>query len=210
MKNLVILIILVALGYFAYNAFNTSDTVTQSGTTSQLAQQEGLEDIAGELPRGQQGALVDFNNQIQGAIADAKDAVEKTQDRVNGAIEEGITDLAETNVDVVVEEDPSVVSGSYVDYDNVTLASLDGNIVLDFYASWCPSCRKLEKDIEASLGDIPSDLTIVKVNYDTETDLKSQYGVTRQHTLVQVDNQGNLIKKWSGGNTLESIVAEVE
>lgn len=210
MKNLVILIILVGLGYFAYNAFNTSDTVTQSGTTSQLAQQEGLEDIAGELPRGQQGALVDFNNQIQGAIADAKDAVEKTQDRVNGAIEEGITDFAETNVDVVVEEDPSVVSGSYVDYDNVTLASLDGNIVLDFYASWCPSCRKLEKDIEASLGDIPSNLTIVKVNYDTETDLKSQYGVTRQHTLVQVDNQGNLIKKWSGGNTLESIVAEVE
>lgn len=209
MKNLVILIILIGLGYFAYNAFNNSETLTQSGT--QTNQQEGLEDIADELPQGQQGALININNQIQGALGDARQAVEQTQDRVNSAIEEGITNLADTNVEIDMETATEALAGpgNYLAYEDVNIASLEGDIVLDFYASWCPSCRRLEADINDSLNDIPSDLNIVVVNYDNETDLKAKYGVTRQHTLVQVDQQGNLIKKWSGGNTLESIVGEV-
>lgn len=210
MKNLVILIILVGLGYFAYNAFNNSETVNQATVNSQVAQQEGLEDLADDIPAGQQGALIDINNQIKGAIDNAKDAVEKTQDRVNNAIEEGVTDLADTDVEVESETQASATPGKYLAYEDINLASLEGDIVLDFYASWCPSCRKLKKDIESSLGEIPSDLNLVVVNYDAETSLKNKYGVTRQHTMVQVDSQGNLIKKWSGGSTLESIVAQVQ
>lgn len=209
MKNLVILIILVGLGYFAYTAFNNSETVNQATINSQVAEQEGLEDLADDIPTGQQGALVDINNQIKGAIDSAKDAVEKTQDRVNGAIEEGITDLADTDVEVESEAEVSATPGKYLAYEDVNLASLEGDIVLDFYASWCPSCRKLEKDVKESLNDIPSDLTLIKVNYDKETSLKNKYGVTKQHTFVQVDNQGNLIKKWSGGNTLEAVVSNI-
>lgn len=111
------------------------------------------------------------------------------------------------------EEESEPVSegpGSYVDYDDVDIATLDGKIVLDFYAPWCPSCRTLERDIEANLDDIPSDLTIVKVSYDFERALKKQYGVTRQHTLVQVDTLGNKITLWTGGNTLESIISKVQ
>ena len=77
-------------------------------------------------------------------------------------------------------------------------------------SSWCPSCRKLEKDINASLSDIPADVTILKVNYDSEKELKTKYAVTQQHTLVQVDQSGNIINKWSGGNTLESIIGKIK
>ena len=82
-------------------------------------------------------------------------------------------------------------------------------MVLFFHASWCPSCRGLNKNIEENLGAIPAELSILKLDYDTETELKKKYGVTFQHTLVQVDADGNLIKKWSGSPTLSSLVSEV-
>jgi len=33
--------------------------------------------------------------------------------------------------------------------------------------------------------------------------------INTQHTLVQVDKDGNLIKKWSGGSKLDAIVSEI-
>ena len=87
MKHILILIGLVALGYFAYNSFNNSETVNQESTRSQIENQEGLEDLAAEIPEGQQGALININNQIQDALSDTRDAVKKTQDRANGIIE---------------------------------------------------------------------------------------------------------------------------
>ena len=40
-------------------------------------------------------------------------------------------------------------------------------------------------------------------------DLKKKYGVVYQHTFVQVDKDGNLIKKWSGSPNLSSLVTQV-
>lgn len=191
-------------------SFNNSETVNQITTSSQIQNQVGLEDSSSDVPRGQQGALIDINNQIQGAISGAQDAVEKTQNRFNQAFEEGITDLAATDVERVSEVHAISGPGLYVKYEDVNIASLNGKIVLNFHASWCTSCRRLENDIINSLIDIPSGVNLVKVNYDSEMALKNKYGITQQHTSVQVDNQGNLIKKWSGGNTLESIIIELQ
>lgn len=103
-------------------------------------------------------------------------------------------------------------TGSYEAYstEKVAMASATHDVVLFFRASWCPTCRALDADLRAHLKDIPESLTILDVNYDTATDLKKKYGVTYQHTFVQVDAQGNLIKKWSGSSTLASLVAEVK
>ncbi len=105
-----------------------------------------------------------------------------------------------------------VKSGSYEAYspEKIALASVKGNVVLNFSAAWCPMCRALEADINANLSNIPSNLTILKVDYDNSTDLKKKYGVTYQHTLVQVDKDGTLIKKWMGSPTLAVFVAEVK
>lgn len=101
-----------------------------------------------------------------------------------------------------------VSRGAYLPYEASKLAMAEtGDVVLFFRASWCPGCRALDSDIAAHLEEIPSDLTILKLDYDTETELKKKYGVTTQHTLVQVDAQGNLIKKWSGDTKLTQIAA---
>ncbi len=102
-------------------------------------------------------------------------------------------------------------AGLYAPYDASKLAMAEtGDVVLFFKASWCPSCRALDADIKASLSDIPANVTILEVDYDRATDLKQKYGVTTQHTLVQVDKSGNQIAKWTGGSTLEDLVKNIK
>ena len=108
------------------------------------------------------------------------------------------------------KSDVMVKSGNYEVYEQSKLAVADtGDVVLFFHASWCPTCRALDANIKANSSSIPEDLTILDVDYDTYSDLKKKYGVRYQHTLVQVDSKGNLIKKWSGSPTLSSIVEQV-
>ncbi len=83
-------------------------------------------------------------------------------------------------------------------------------IVYFFRAGWCPTCRAVHADIQANLEKIPSNLTILDIDYDNSTALKQKYGVTYQHTFVQVDAEGKLIKKWSGSPTLAALVKEVK
>lgn len=113
----------------------------------------------------------------------------------------------QTSVQEVIAE--SV--GSYVAYSQDKIAMAEtGDVVLFFHASWCPSCRALNSDIEKNLNMIPAGVTILKTDYDKEVELKKKYGVTSQHTLVQVDKNGNLIKKWSGGSKLESLISQIQ
>jgi len=112
--------------------------------------------------------------------------------------------------DTMMKKDEMMKVGSYEAYAAEKIARAEtGDVVLFFHAAWCPSCRGLNSDIEANMSAIPEGLNILKLNYDTETELKKKYGVTTQHTLVQVDKDGNLIKKWSGGSSLASVISQV-
>ena len=113
------------------------------------------------------------------------------------------------DVDVALD---SVESGSYIAYtdDAAKAAATEGSAVLFFYASWCPSCRLLDSNIQSKLKNLPSEITILKVNYDTQDDLKKKYKIRRQHTLVQVDASLNQIKSWFGSRNIADIVAQVQ
>ncbi len=109
-----------------------------------------------------------------------------------------------------MEKGEAMEKGSYIPYTKEVFARAEsGAVVLFFRASWCPFCKALDADIRAHLGEIPPGLTIVDVDYDKETALKQKYGVTYQHTMVQVDAAGNQIHKWSGSPTLQKFAAEV-
>ena len=100
-------------------------------------------------------------------------------------------------------------AGEYSVYSETKLAQAKGDIILFFHAAWCPSCRTLDSDIQASLNDIPDGVTILRLDYDSETELKKKYGVRSQHTMVQVDSTGNKIQSWAGGNSLESLLSKI-
>lgn len=101
--------------------------------------------------------------------------------------------------------------GTYEAYAANKLALADsGDLVLFFRASWCPTCKALDANIKANMSAIPEGITILDVDYDNSTALKQKYGVTYQHTLVQVRSDGSMIKKWSGSPTLAALVVEVQ
>lgn len=109
-----------------------------------------------------------------------------------------------------VDDTADLDKGSYQSYSEEKIALAEtGKVVIFFHASWCPSCKALNNDIENNLASIPAGVIILKADYDKETELKKKYGVTTQHTLVQVDKDGGLIKKWSGGSKLENIISQI-
>lgn len=113
------------------------------------------------------------------------------------------------NDESIMEIKPSNSIG-YVEYSKANLdAAASGRRVLFFYASWCPTCRPADTSFNENKSKIPSDLTIIRVNYndsDTnqeEKDLAKKYNITYQHTYVQIDGQGNAITLWNGGQINE-------
>ncbi len=108
-------------------------------------------------------------------------------------------------------KDAMMKKGSYETYsENKLSLANNGDVVLFFRATWCPTCKALDADIRSHMDAIPTDLTILDVNYDDSAALKKKYGVTYQHTFVQVAADGALIKKWSGSPTLAALVSEVQ
>ncbi|MGL5828035.1 MAG: thioredoxin family protein, partial [Angustibacter sp.] len=82
------------------------------------------------------------------------------------------------------------------------------NVVYFFHAPWCPTCKATEEDAQAKKANLPAGLTLVKVDYDSATDLKRKYGITAQHTFVKVDKTGGELKKWAGTISVADIAAK--
>ncbi len=98
-------------------------------------------------------------------------------------------------------DNESAQATNYVTYspENLKNAQEKGQTILYFWAVWCPTCKVLDVDLRARGSELPSDVTILQVNYDTEGELKKRYGITQQHTLVQIDKDENEVHKWIGG-----------
>jgi peptide methionine sulfoxide reductase msrA/msrB len=95
----------------------------------------------------------------------------------------------------------------YSDYDSSKLSSLSGDIVLFFHADRCPTCQQAEKNFLAS--GIPARLTILKVDYDKETELKKKYAILTQTSFVYIKNDGNMITRWVGWLMIDDILSKV-
>lgn len=95
----------------------------------------------------------------------------------------------------------------YQDYNPNTIP-LSWDIVLFFHADRCPTCNEAEKNFLNST--IPESLTILKVNYDTETELKKKYGILTQTSYVLIKPDGTLIKRRIWWGTLQEIVTKIE
>jgi peptide methionine sulfoxide reductase msrA/msrB len=96
----------------------------------------------------------------------------------------------------------------YTDYDQTTLSSLSWDIVLFFHADRCPACIAAEKSFLAS--GIPDGLTILKVDFDTATELRKKYTVLSQTSFVLIQPDGTMIKRWVWGRTIQDIIEKID
>ncbi len=81
--------------------------------------------------------------------------------------------------------------------DAEKIASESGKpYVLDFYASWCSTCRKQKSVLEKLLKeDEIKDITVFKVDYDEETELKKLHNVKRQSTLILLKKDNEISRE---------------
>lgn len=110
-----------------------------------------------------------------------------------------------SNVTAQVSENPKT-PGKYVNYSAGELSAASGKRVLYFHAPWCPQCVQLDASIKK--GPIPDSVTIIKTDFDSNQELRKKYGVTQQTTLVLLDENENLVKKYVAYDdpTLSSLI----
>lgn len=97
---------------------------------------------------------------------------------------------------------------SYEDYQSMMGSDhgmMSGATVLFFDASWCPDCRAIKEKFTSDPSVIPDNVTVVDVDYDSHSDLRQKYGVTMQHTFVQVDEHGDALNTWSATSPDEAL-----
>jgi len=98
---------------------------------------------------------------------------------------------------------------AYADYAADPAAFSAGPVVLFFHADWCPKCRETDANLSADPASLPEGVTVVQVDFDSETALRQKYGVTVQHTFVQVDAAGEKVGAWTGTYTGGEIASKV-
>lgn len=59
----------------------------------------------------------------------------------------------------------------------------DGIVLVDFFATWCGPC-KMQSPILEEIKEDRSDIKIMKVDVDQETELAREYGVMSIPTLI--------------------------
>jgi len=77
----------------------------------------------------------------------------------------------------------------------VTTASFDADVLqsdlpvlVDFWAPWCPPCRRIAPDVEALAEQMQGRARVYKLNTDEEPDLTIRYGVQSIPTLLIFKN----------------------
>lgn len=122
--------------------------------------------------------------------------------------EEGMSEGGETD-DAMMKKDVVKQASQYTAYTEDVLSNGQTKMLF-FHASWCPSCKKSDADLQALYGgSVAPAISTYKVDYDTSAELKQKYGVTSQHTFVVVDGLGNQISTITGA-TAEQLAALVK
>jgi thiol-disulfide isomerase/thioredoxin len=134
-------------------------------------------------------------------------AAEVMESKESDAMESKESDAMESK-----EAEPAAAaSGAFItlaEYEGSKDMYADSDVVLFFAADWCPTCQTTKKNLEADPAAIPAGLAVVRVDYDNSDELKQKYGVTTQHTFVQVDADGNEVAKWTGSLTADEIAKQ--
>jgi thioredoxin 1 len=72
--------------------------------------------------------------------------------------------------------------------DNFDAKIKDKNVIVDFYAVWCPPCKILASNLEDFDLVKPDNVEVFKVNIDEQMVLAKKYGVSKLPTMVYFKN----------------------
>lgn len=80
--------------------------------------------------------------------------------------------------------------------------SADRPVLVDFYADWCPPCKRLAPTIEGLASEYKERARVVKVDVDKARQLAQTYGVRGIPTVILFVD-GNPAQRWVGARPAE-------
>lgn len=132
---------------------------------------------------------------VMGASNLQKGEQKKTENESSKQNSTTQSDEVKKETELKPEATPQVAGaeGLYTGYNEQAFTDATSKTrVLFFHAPWCPQCRSLDESIKKQ--QLPDNLVIFKVDYDTNQALRQKYGVTLQTTFVRVDDKGEKVK----------------
>ncbi len=102
----------------------------------------------------------------------------------------------------------SVVNVNKENFETEVL-KCDKKVLVDFNASWCGPCRMLKPIVE-EISEENSDVKVVSIDIDSESELAENYGISSIPCLV-LFNKGEEVKRNVGlisKDEIESIIGD--
>src|SRR5690606_25613527 len=97
------------------------------------------------------------------------------------------------------DERPPADAVNYESLDQLKALAARGAAIVYFHAEWCPVCQSAMLNYRARWDEVQPGITLVLADYDKETALKAQFGVTYQNSYVQVGTDGKALQIWNSG-----------
>jgi thioredoxin 1 len=99
----------------------------------------------------------------------------------------------------------SVFAFEELNIDNFESKIKDKNVIVDFYAPWCPPCKIIASSLDNYDATKPKNIEIYKVNIDDQLPLAKKYGVSKLPTLIYFKN-GKVKKDYVGVLSSDELV----
>ena len=94
------------------------------------------------------------------------------------------------------------------DFDREVL-SAGGLVIVDFFAPWCPPCKRLEPELELVAAELGERVKIVKVDVDQDEELSLQYNV-QQIPNITFFRDGRVVDQSVGLMLKRDLLARIE
>jgi thioredoxin 1 len=78
-----------------------------------------------------------------------------------------------------------------------------GRVLVDFWATWCGPCKMLIKTLDKYSEEV-SEVKVLKINVDEESDIAAEYGIRSIPTLLYFED-GEIVERQTGNIPLATI-----
>ncbi len=84
----------------------------------------------------------------------------------------------------------------------------EGNIIVDFYASWCNPCKEMEQNLK-TLDSQKRGIKIYKVNIEESIELLEKYGTPQVPALLYIKN-GEILQGYVGLKQIDELQRDMK